>query len=522
MRFFLLILFLLIPRAAFGQTDEPVPEEAEETGGLAAGEIVLWDITGDGDLEAFRKGVSEALAEDAARHLLTDEAFQKWLGERSVEVPGCFRGLAECVSPGAILFDALELSGRLRVTLGPDNASWAIVDGRGQALREGVVTEKDPRKRAFAVVREIFDATGVVTIGSEPPGATVEIDGRSVGTTPFTYRVDVGEHTYRLRLQDYETAEGSLVVSSGRATTIKETLDQLAGTLLVVDAPENAEVYVNGQLAGRAGKPLTLEPGSYTLEVRAEGYEPLSDAVTVEPGLAVKRSAPLQQSNPFLKDISSEAIIFNNYILRFGFEYGIHDASFQDARSNDEDPVEFIGLADESGNLAGGLQERLGTTGLRLDASYGLKNFALVLVSLSYLSRSTDVDGFVSLPGVGNVPVTITSVRRLQLRPFQVFYRYFYRNFVPFLESGIGINFQWLEAQGADFSGGKTLRRTDALWTVAVGGQYYFTENLFGLLRYSFQDYFERGLGSDHQISIGVGAAFPNLFGFDAEPPEQL
>jgi hypothetical protein len=281
---------------------------------------------------------------------------------------------------------------------------------------------------------------------------------------------------------------------------------------------------VNGKLAGTAGEPIELEPGNYTLEVRAEGFEPMRDAVTVEPGLSVRRSAPLEEDNPFLRDVSSDAIIFNNYILRFGFELGLQRSTFQDARSNDDTPVEFAGLADENGALPRDavIRETIGTAGLRVDAAYGLKKFGLVLVSLSYLSRKTDLNGFVDAPGVGEVPVTITAIRRLQVRPFQVFYRHFIKNFVPFVEGGIGINFAWLTAEGADFAGPERLRRVDALWTLAMGGQYYFNENLFGMARYSIQDYFEPNLGTDHQVSLGVGAAFSNLFGFDTEPPETL
>lgn len=533
----LLILLALAAPAAWAQEKTAPPKTTgdaakkaddtpDETGGIALGETVLWDIRGadPAAARAFREGVRESLADAAARHLLSEDAFRKYVADRAPQTPGCFRGVGECVAPGAIAFNALRLSSMIRVDLRGTSAEFRVLDSRGRAVRKGKLNAKTPRELAFAVVREIFDATGVISVDSEPTGATVEIDGRPVGTTPLTYRVDVGSHTYTLRVPDRKPVQGKVEVASGRAVDVSHDLSLLPGTLVVQDAPEGAEIFVNGNLAGKAGEPIELEPGSYTMEVRAEGYEPMRDSVTVEPGLSVKRSAPLQEENPFLRDVSSDAIIFNNYILRFGMELGLQRSTFQDARSNDDAPVEFAGLADEDGTLPNDLviRETIGTTGLRFDAAYGLKRFGLVLVSLSYLSKKTNLEGFVNAPGIGEVPVTITSVRRLQVRPFQVFYRHFIKNFVPFIEGGIGINFAWLQAEGADFSGPKRLRRVDALWTLAMGGQYYFNENFFGMARYSIQDYFESGLGTDHQVSFGVGAAFSNLFGFDTEPPETL
>lgn len=518
------------PAAADTEDVSPESVEADDsvgtTGGLALDETVMWDVRGsDADFaDRFRAGVKESLSDAAARHLLTEKAFRDWVAKQEPLAPRCFRGVTDCVAPGAIVFDALGLSSLVRVNLGPKSAAYRVLDTRGEAIREGEVSGDDPRKLGFAVVREIFDATGVLTVTSTPKGATVEIDGRSVGTTPLTYRVSVGEHRYVIRMPDHVPVEGSIAVPSGRGVSVQKNLALMPGTLVVVDAPEGAEVFVNGDLKGTVGAPIELEPGNYTLEIKAEGYEPVRDSVTVEAGRSIQRSAPLQQANPFLKDVSSDAIIFNNYILRLGFEGGFQRATFQDARSNDEESVEFIGFADENGMLPDDLvlENTLATTGFRLDAAYGLKNFGIVLLSMSYLSQKTDFDGFVSSRTTGEVPVTITSAKRLQARPFQIFYRQFYKNFVPFVEGGIGINFTWLQANGADFAGPKTLRRTDALWTLALGGQYYFTPNFFAFGRYSIQDYFERGLGTDHQLSLGVGAAFPNLFGFDTEPPDRL
>ena len=60
-----------------------------------------------------------------------------------------------------------------------------------------------------------------------------------------------------------------------------------------------------------------------------------------------------------------------------------------------DEPLELVGFANDDGAFQPGYQRTLGSSGLRLDAAYGLKNFALVVLSASYLSRSLNVGGFV-------------------------------------------------------------------------------------------------------------------------------
>lgn len=523
-----LVLLVVLPTHAGAQEDPAsVEDDGAETAGIGAKETVLWLFTGDDDrrIEVVRGAVKLALADDASSHILNEKALTEHMTRSSARVPGCFRGLEACTSPIGIAFEALEVSSLVRVALDGSKCHFELVDPRGVAVKSGDLEERDPRALGFAVVREIFDATGVLTFQTEPAGASVELDDKEIGTTPLTYRVAVGKHSYRLRLRDHQVIEGDVEVASGRGEVLGQTFAQLPGTLIVQDAPDGAVVNINGKYAGKVGEPISLPAGNYALDVVADGYAPMHDAVTINPGQTAKRSAPMALANPFLKDISAESIIFNNYILRFGFEYGLQRSTFQDARSNTDPALEFAGFADENGDLPTDavLERTLGAPGFRFDASYGLKNFGIVLLSLSYLSKGTQLDAFVDAPGAGTLPVKVTSVRRLQLRPFQVFYRHFIQNFVPFAEAGIGVNLEWLRVEGASFAtGGERLRRSDALWTLALGAQYYFSPNFFGLFRYSIQDYFDRGIGSDHMVSVGIGAAFPNLLGLDSEPPEQL
>jgi hypothetical protein len=72
-----------------------------------------------------------------------------------------------------------------------------------------------------------------------------------------------------------------------------------------IDLPQrDAEVSVDGYYAGvvddfdGALQQLNLEPGPHTIEVRAEGFEPVTFDVNVEPGRTITYRSALRQARP--------------------------------------------------------------------------------------------------------------------------------------------------------------------------------------------------------------------------------
>jgi hypothetical protein len=72
-----------------------------------------------------------------------------------------------------------------------------------------------------------------------------------------------------------------------------------------IDVPQrDAEVYVDGYYSGVVDdfdgtfQQLNLEPGPHRIEVRAEGFEPVSFDVNVEPGRTITYRAALREARP--------------------------------------------------------------------------------------------------------------------------------------------------------------------------------------------------------------------------------
>lgn len=143
-------------------------------------------------------------------------------------------------------------------------------------------------------------------IRSEPPRASVAVNGVSQGITPIEVKLDCDKE------DDFE-----IVVSAPGYQTQKQTIpcgmffgpkknvffelepgeeetgltavpapppQTAIGTLEVKSVPDQAEVYINGELLGST--PLTdqeLKAGDYTVEVRKEGFASARKTIHITP-----------------------------------------------------------------------------------------------------------------------------------------------------------------------------------------------------------------------------------------------
>lgn len=93
-------------------------------------------------------------------------------------------------------------------------------------------------------------ASGSITVGSEPAGAMVELDGLQIGRTPTTKEgVPDGLHSLHISLAGYRTVRKIVALSAGESKQVDEKLSSLEGSHLVSD--------IHQELSG-AGSPEKL------------------------------------------------------------------------------------------------------------------------------------------------------------------------------------------------------------------------------------------------------------------------
>ena len=136
---------------------------------------------------------------------------------------------------------------------------------------------------AVHVVLEPAPPPGSLQIISDPPGATVRLDGIDKGKTPLDIaRVTPGSRRLRISLAGFASVTRKAEVVSNQKTEIRV---ELGGLLYILSMPDGAQVYIDEKYAGLT--PLRTErisSGSHQLRLAVEKHKDRRSAVIVEKG----------------------------------------------------------------------------------------------------------------------------------------------------------------------------------------------------------------------------------------------
>jgi len=193
-------------------------------------------------------------------------------------------------------------TGKLKVVSDPFEAR-VLVDGVGKGFTPIVISEIkvgyhditiqlsgfSDYKQSILINSKTIEELNIslkklatVVINSDPPGATIVVDGLKHDSTPKSIQIPDGEHTIALLKKGYYHSEASIKVEPGEKLTRKIKLDPWAGTLIVNTSPKGAEVIIDGTKKGIT--PITgtqLLTGEYEIVLRKTGYLPESSQVCI-------------------------------------------------------------------------------------------------------------------------------------------------------------------------------------------------------------------------------------------------
>jgi hypothetical protein len=138
-------------------------------------------------------------------------------------------------------------------------------------------------------VHHIFSLiTHPLTVLSDPPEATVALDGRILGETPRSVpEVSQGRHELLVRKTNYHTESRDIDVPvPGNMITVQ--LKRLAKGILVFRIKPYGDIVIDGQLRDRSVqyKSYELDQGIYHYDLRNEYYGSHLDSVKVVSGQA--------------------------------------------------------------------------------------------------------------------------------------------------------------------------------------------------------------------------------------------
>jgi len=112
---------------------------------------------------------------------------------------------------------------------------------------------------------------------SDPPGASVYLDGSYIGETPLsTVWVEPGYHDVKMTKPGWRDWSSNILFKSGNREVVKATMQLPPGVITFYSDPARATVLVDGQVVGKT--PLTFTeagPGTVTIEINKDGYRPI-------------------------------------------------------------------------------------------------------------------------------------------------------------------------------------------------------------------------------------------------------
>ena len=193
----------------------------------------------------------------------------------------------------------------LAMTVEPKN-SMVLIDGQAQSVVNGEVNVlmmmgkhhyqvSAPNFSTKQGVIEIGDGKKVMTVKLESAlssvrvdcataGAQIYVDGVLKGPSPWNGTLSPGNHRVEARHDGYRPQQQSLILSENESRTITiPALILIAGQLNVNYLPQGAEVVLDGKSIGTTPDVFRNIPaGSHRVEVKKEGYQPISQTVTIK------------------------------------------------------------------------------------------------------------------------------------------------------------------------------------------------------------------------------------------------
>lgn len=162
--------------------------------------------------------------------------------------------------------------------------------------------------KSFLVVH-LLQVGATASLGSDPAGATVYIDGRDTGrVTPTQLLADKGRHTFLLRKQGYLDETTTVELSPGQTFSFSPSLKAMGitddiktvgkfnklfggpdvsgmGKVMIKTMPKGAQITVNRRMVDKPTPVnFALNPGHYIVEITLSGYKPVQKIINVEKG----------------------------------------------------------------------------------------------------------------------------------------------------------------------------------------------------------------------------------------------
>ncbi|MBE6195859.1 MAG: PEGA domain-containing protein [Rikenellaceae bacterium] len=124
-------------------------------------------------------------------------------------------------------------------------------------------------------------AYGTLKVSSTPSGATVMVDGVVKGTTPCTLQVESGNHFVQVMHEGYISYAQNLALTDGATLPVVAGLKANFAQVTLRAPHAESEIWLGGEKIGTGQWSGRLNAGTYSVEVRTEGYKTATQNIEV-------------------------------------------------------------------------------------------------------------------------------------------------------------------------------------------------------------------------------------------------
>lgn len=181
----------------------------------------------------------------------------------------------------------------------PPGKHTIVVERDGYVRQEREVTFREGHdvEQSFALAPMPKDPA--FSIDSNPAGATVIIDGKQKGVTPWIGPLEAGRHQLVLKKQGRREVASDFEMPEGRDLGIKLELPPPAANnaprLVVVSTPEGAEVLIAGVEVGATPWAGEVKSGQHDLIIQLAGFVTEKRKIDAKPNREMEVSFALQR-----------------------------------------------------------------------------------------------------------------------------------------------------------------------------------------------------------------------------------
>jgi serine/threonine protein kinase len=242
------------------------------------------------------------------------------------------RPSAPAMIPGQLMVDSTPQGAQIQVdghgdpawvtpctvtTLAPGQHTVVISKvGFGQAMRTADVSSAN----RTSLVVHLTPLTSTVVVGSDPPGASIYLDGKdTLRMTPSQVTLEKGSHTILVRKPGFLDETTSATAQPGQTSRFSPTLRPLGnaddiksvgkfkklfgrgyaqtgmGKLSIRTTPKGAQIAVNRRMLEKVSPTeFLVNPGNYIVDITLTGYKPVQKVITVDQGGNVAIDETLQ------------------------------------------------------------------------------------------------------------------------------------------------------------------------------------------------------------------------------------